>query len=274
MNMKFFKLFILTTVFVSVLTFSAAALKGSPGTGEEVLTSSTAAAEEVTQNTTTDPNEEFAEDTDIDSVEDFIPPTLPYVNVAETETTTDTYSRRTYNASFRAYVDDNVKNYIDITVKNLNTGESFDFRLFETNKYFKVVELPIGEYCLVSGTAAGDTSNQYPVEEIYFIVGKTLNVFVPFNVGSPAEPYSHPAEDFSQTGYTIPDYGTVPESDNEDIDTAPSEVILTATPQNKSNIFVKLLPILGLTIIFVVYFFKKRQNRNAASNSEENDYIL
>lgn len=202
------------------------------------------------------------------------PVTLPQTEYRypSEKTEQETFVRRTYNASFKAYAEDGTGDYIDVTVLNLNTNQSFSYRLFKTNKYFKVVELPAGEYELISGSAANDSHNKYPVETVYFTVGKLLNVFVPFNVGNPKDPYSHKPEELSSQGYELPEYETEAEL------TAEKEIIETTTTdnandnetakKNNNGVFSKTFPALIIIVIFIIYIFKKRQNLEVQADND------
>ncbi len=268
--MKIFKVFICLFL-IAVININSFAYKVDMDSG--VLKEENSTQKQTITQTQTKNNDEITIEQPND--EYFAAPvTLPQTKYQypSEKTEQETFVRRTYNASFKAYTDDGIGDYIDVTVLNLNTNQSFSYRLFKTNKYFKVVELPAGEYELISGSVANDSNNKYPVETVYFTVGKLLNVFVPFNVGNPKEPYSHKPEELSSQGYELPEYETEAELSTE------KEVIETtitnnnndneAAKKNKNGIFQKTIPALIIIIIFVIYIFRKKQNLEVQADND------
>lgn len=255
----------ITTLLISTIAFNAYSI---PFEMSEIV--STENTEEKTITTRSD-NIEVVEAPDYIVTELF----LPTVTYSETTTEQETSNLRTYNVSFKAYVDNEIKDYVDITVINLNTKTNYSFRLFELNEYFKVVVLPAGEYKLISGNAAGDMTNKYPVENVYFIVGTSLNIFVPFNVGSPDVPYSHDPSDFQEIGYTIPQYDQMSESDIESVsaESSTAQRISEETENKKSGIFSKIFPVFFLIIVLVIYVFRKKQHSSPVVD-DNNDYKI
>ncbi len=256
--------------FTMAISVYAVNVKVDVGSAEGVLveseteaTTAPETAEKETRVTVQQPDDSYSFETTT------LPELTSYVEEEITETK---FVRRLYNVSFRAFVDDGVKDYVDITVLNLNTKQSYSFRLFEINQYFSVNELPAGEYELTSGAAAGDALNEYPVETIYFIIGKQPNTFVPFNVGSPKEPYVHDEGDFTSSNYELPEYETMSESDIGGSETTKTVEDTNEKPvKKKSNFFSKAFPILAIIVIIVIYVFRKKQN-SEPFNKRENDY--
>lgn len=215
----------------------------------------------------------------------FEPPTEEESTVFEPVTmdveivTSVTKGKRTeYNATFDAYVEDGVTDFIDISVQNLQSSELYTFRLFETNGFFKVVTLPEGEYKLVSGKAANDNLGKYPVETVYFTVGKVLNQFVAFNVGIPAEPYDHIAAELTEQGIDASDLydevitakpeptEEVPETDENGNEIDNPE----HPPKEKGGFIKKLVPALFLLIIIALYVFKRSQRKGKIADNDDN----
>lgn len=166
------------------------------------------------------------------------------------------------NATFVSDVPEAVENNILISVYNKDTNETFDFSLPKNNRFFLMVELPIGNYVYTKIHIPNNENNRFVAEYTPFTVGRVMNCIVNFNV---IDTEATTKQNSTQT--TISNIVT---SEHTSF-TTDTDIVVEPDVKNESKFGRIIVPVVILLLTAGFYIFRKANKKSIDNGDLQND---
>lgn len=175
-------------------------------------------------------------------------------------TETSTKHKKIYmNATFISEVPEEIKKDIVISIFNEDTKDAFDITLSPNNRFFAMVELPVGNYVYTKVVIPDNENNRFVPIYRPFYVGQAMNIIVDFEVIDKEATETESSTEIVINNVTT----TLTEETTED-------VIVVETPQ-KNNFAKIIFPIAIVILVIAVYIFKKYNKKNETDETSDNN---
>lgn len=176
----------------------------------------------------------------------------------KTETLTK-HNKIYMNATFISEVPEEIKKDIVISIFNEDTKDAFDITLSPNNRFFAMVELPVGNYVYTKVIIPDNENNRFVPIYRPFYVGQAMNIIVDFEVIDKEATETESSTEIVINNVTT----TLTEETTED-------VIVVETPQ-KNNFAKIIFPIAIAILVIAVYIFKKYNKKNETDETSDNN---